>query len=164
MMPRPGDIYWSEKVEGDPTSGHWWILLYVGVDEVRYMTATSQIESFVYRWNVKGKLRQPKRHPDSAVFLDTEKIVGLNKSPIFSKPTILNCHHSPSRIPLNTFNLRVEHSNLERVGRLPDRYLAQIIPFARGCGAWTFDAVRQLLDTTSGIGGRIDAFYSALRQ
>ena len=162
-MTRPGDICFCEEVEGDPTSKHWWIILYIDDDVVQYMTATARIEPFIYREHPLKVLRNPIRHPDSAVFLDVGKVKGLDGSQIFPDNTVLNCHHPPSSIPLHVFTLRDDRSQLKQVGRLPDRYLAQIIPSAR-CGRWSRADIKRVLDSEYGIGGRIDAFYNKLRQ
>ena len=60
-MASPGDIYKdSKKIIGDPASGHWWVLLYVDNDDVLYITATSQIEPFIYQNTLTG-LQRPMR-------------------------------------------------------------------------------------------------------
>ena len=163
-MPDAGDIYRCEEVSGDPTSGHWWVLVYVGVGEVWYMTATSKVDPFLCTY-VKSEVVDPERQPDSAVFIDRNKVVDKSGSPIFTKPTILNCYYSPKRILRQDFDDRVEFSLLERVGHLPDYYLVQIIPsvICSGTKEWEPDDVKQVLHTAHGIGGRVDAFYRALR-
>jgi|GEM_PF-2579321 len=161
-MLSPGEIYYCERIKGDGTSGHWWVLLFVDANVVRYVTATSQIKPFVYREGLQG-LQQPKEQPDSVVFLDTQKIVGQNNLPIFSKPTILNCFHSMRSISLQDFNTRIDRKLLRIVGRLPDRYLAQIVPSARCSGQWSRVDVKQVLHAENGIGGCVNAFYDGLR-
>lgn len=161
----PGDVYHCAKIKDDPTSGHWWVLLYVDTNKVLYITATSRIEPFIYKEDAFGDLQQPERHPSSAVFLDVNKVKGLNGSPIFSEPTFLNCYHPPENIVLEEFELRVDHSQLRKEGRLPNQYLAQIVPSARCCpgGKWSRNEIKKVLDKQYGIGGCVDAFYSNLR-
>lgn len=162
-MLHPGDISFCKKIKNRPDSNHWWIILYVDDRVVRYMTATSKVESFVYREILLQGLQQPERPPDSAVFLDIQQVTGVDASPIFHKPTILNCRYPPKTDSLQTFNALIGDSLLSRVGRLPDRYLAQIIPAAR-CGGWSRADIKQVLDLEYGIGGIINAFYDELRQ
>ena len=161
-MPDVGDIYRCKKIKGDPTSGHWWILVYVDIGEVRYMTATSQVGPFLYK-HVKDGTLDPERQPDSAVFIGKKKGVDKDGSSIFTKPTILNCYYSPKSIFRRVFDRRVDRSELGKVGCLPDRHLAQIIPSACCSGTWLHSDIEQVLHTTRGIGGRVDAFYRALR-
>ena len=158
-MPNAGDIYRCEKVPGDPSSGHWWVLVYVGVDEVLYITTTSKVGLFTYE---RG-LRESERQPFSVVFIDMNEVVDKGGSPIFKKPTILKCYHPPTDILFSDFDRRVEGSQLKKEGKLPDHYLAQIVPSAICSGTWSSDTTKQVLHTAHGIGGRVDAFYRALR-
>lgn len=162
-MLHPGDISFCKKIKNRPDSNHWWIILYVDDSVVRYMIATSKVGPFVYREILLQDLQQPEQPPDAAVFLDIQKVIGADGSPIFHKPTILNCRRLLKADSLQTFNALINDSLLSRVGRLPDRYLAQIIPAAR-CGRWSRADIKQVLDLEHGIGGIINAFYDRLRQ
>lgn len=162
-MLNPGDIHFCKKIKKRPDSNHWWVILYVDDSVVRYMIATSKVGPFVYREILLQGLQQPERPPDSAVFLDIQKVIGVDGSPIFHKPTILDCYRLPKIDSLQTFNSLIGDSLLSKVGRLPDRYLAQIIPAAR-CGGWSRADIKQVLDLEHGIGGIINAFYDGLRQ
>lgn len=159
MMPCVGDIYFCKRIQGDLTSDHPWVLMYVNDEVVRYVAATSQVDPFLYR-NVKKEVLDPERQPDSAVFLNRRKIKGADGSLIFSKPTILNCYHPLHNISRQNFDERVEFSLLEELGSLPDHYLAQIIPsvVCSGTKEWDNDDIIRVLDMENGLVGVLMRF------
>ena len=159
-MPRAGTIYFCRKIEGDPTSGHFWVILYVDTNRVLYVTATSQVDRFMYKVPIVGDALEPARyaHPASAVFLAICDIVDGRKQQIFDRPTLLNCYNPLNEIPMSDFDDGEEEGLLKERGQLPNKYLAKIVPCARG-GRWSNKQITMVLDKQYGIGEQVDDFY-----
>ena len=167
-MPKAGDIYFCQKIQGDLTSDHCWVLLYVSVNEVLYVTATSQVDRFVYKIPVARigqhiHIPEPARHahPSSAVFLAVRDVVDGNGRQCFNKPTLLGCHNPPNRILRSTFDSREAQGLLKKRSRLPNKYLAKIAPCARG--NWSNKEIAMVLDKKYGIGEQVGDFYGQWR-
>ena len=159
-----GGIYFCKKIEEDESSGHYWLVLCVNNEKVKYMTFTSQLEPFAYKKQIIGKeIQKPKYCPSSVVFLDVKKITDDNRQNVFRKDTALNCFYPPKEMSISEFNMKIEKGILEyKKARLPDPCLVQIISCAKLTLRWSEKIFEELLDKNYGIGSKIYTFFDNL--